>query len=322
MRLLYYARGGGHGHVLRGLALLRRLGHGTLLGPARLAHWAAALDVDYVAAPDACDATWIGKLPAPGMLLVDVFPRGVVGELAPLLGRTSAWLISRWVSPDYYCHPPVRAAITSAYERLVWTEPPPAALRSLPIPQLEIEPVLLGSAALGREEARRALGLATGERLLLGIGSGDVDHQMRLCRLLGKVADRVGVELRFVSAELPPSPPVVRLFPAARVLAAADVVVTAGGYHAFHETRRIGAPTVFIPQRRRYDDQWQRVLGRVVATDPVELECCVRRLLTEQVQAAAVAPRAVADGATALARLVERRVQQGVLAEEEIAALA
>ena len=37
------------------------------------------------------------------------------------------------------------------------------------------------------------------------------------------------------------------------------VTLIAGGYHAFHETRRAGVPTIYIPQRRRYDDQWWRV---------------------------------------------------------------
>ena len=121
-----------------------------------------------------------------------------------------------------------------------------------------------------------------------------------------------------MSAELPPLPPVAPVFPAARVLAAADVVVTAGGYHAFHETRAAGVPTIFIPQRRRYDDQWQRVAGARVATDPRELEAHVRRLL----DGAVVAPQPLADGADALARLVERRMQQRVLTEEEITSVA
>jgi hypothetical protein len=46
VKLLYYAAGGGHGHALRGLALLERLGYGTLAAPARLAGWAKARGVD------------------------------------------------------------------------------------------------------------------------------------------------------------------------------------------------------------------------------------------------------------------------------------
>ena len=318
MRLLYYALGGGHGHVLRGLALLSRLGDGTLVGPARLAGWAKSLGVDYLAPPEPYEGTWIATLPAPELLLVDVFPRGVVAELPPLLAQSPAWLVSRWVSPAYYLHPPVRAAIERAYEYLVWTEAPPAPLHALDVPRIDVAPVLLRPPMMTRADAREALGVPTEQRLLLGLGSGDVEHQARLCRLLGKVCARLGLALRFVSAELPARPPVTRVFPAARVLAAADVVVTAGGYHAFHETRMAGVPVVFIPQRRRYDDQRHRVAGAPVATDPYALEAEVRRLLAGEV----VTPEPVADGAGALARLVERRMQHGVLAEEEVAAMA
>jgi hypothetical protein len=318
VRVLYYALGGGHGHVLRGLAVLSRLGHGTLLGPRRLAGWAETLGVDYLAPPEPYDPEWIDAVPTSSLLLVDVFPRGVVAELPPLLARTPAWLVSRWVSPAYYLHPPVRAAISRCYERIVWTEPPPAALRALDVPRIDIPPVMLRPPTLTTAEARRELDVASGPRLLLGLGSGDAEQQARLCRLLAKVAARVGVALRFISTELPPLPPVTPVFPAARVLAAADVVVTAGGYHAFHETRAAGVPTIFIPQRRRYDDQWQRVAGASVATDPHDLEMQVRRLLDN----GRVARHAVGDGADALARLVERRMQLRVLTEEEIAAVA
>ena len=318
MRVLYYALGGGHGHVLRGLALLSRLGRGTLLGPARLAHWGAMLGVDYRAAPEPYEREWIGTLAPPDLLLVDVFPRGVVGELPPLLERAPAWLISRAVSPAYYLHPPVRAAISRHYERIVWTEPPAVVLRGLPVSQLDAPPMLLRPSPLTKPDARRALGVLSGQRLLLGLGSGDVDHQARLCRLLGKIAARVGVALRVISTDLAPVAPVTPVFPAARVLAGADVIVTAGGYHAFWETRLAGVPTVFMPQRRRYDDQGQRVAGAIVATDPHDLEAQVRRLLVDGV----VDPQPIGDGAALLARLVERRVQDGVLAEEEVAPLA
>jgi hypothetical protein len=207
VRVLYYALGGGHGHVLRGLALLGRLGYGTLLGPARLASWATTLGIDYVTAPEPYGAQWIERVPTPGLLLVDVFPRGVVAELPPLIARAPTWLVARWVSPAYYLHPPVRAALADAYECIVWTEPPAAELRTLAPRQIMVPPVLLRPAALTRAEARRALAVPPAQRLLLGLGSGDLEHQARLCRLLEKVATRLGLALRFVSAELRPCRP-------------------------------------------------------------------------------------------------------------------
>jgi len=141
--ILYYARGGGHGHVLRGLAVLSRLGRGTLLGPLAHAPWAAALGVAYVSPPAAGAREWFAGCPAPALLVVDVFPRGVVGELTPLLERApAAWLVARRVREDYYLHAPVRAALESRYERVLWCETPPPVLAGLAVPATPLPLVL------------------------------------------------------------------------------------------------------------------------------------------------------------------------------------
>jgi UDP:flavonoid glycosyltransferase YjiC (YdhE family) len=321
--VLYYALGGGHGHVLRGLAVLSRLGHGTLLGPARLASWAAALGVTYVSPSAAELHAW----PAPGLLVVDVFPRGVVGELTPLLQRTAvAWLIARRVREHYYLHPPVRAALERCYERVAWCEAPPPGLAALGTNSIRLPPILLAAPGLERAQARRHLDVALEAPLILGLGSGEAERQHRLCRLLGNIAARHGAALRFVSTELASAGPVVSIFPAAAWLPAADVVVTAAGYHAAYETARAGVPTVFVPQARAYDDQRWRAGERVthataacaVAGDPPALEAAIARLLRDGRRS----PARVGDGAAALARLIERRVELGILPQEEIAALA
>jgi len=239
-------------------------------------------------------------------------------ELPPLFERTPAWLVTRLVSPAYYLHPPVRAALAECFEYVVWTEAPTAELRALAPRTAVIPPVLLPHAPLTKAEARRELGVSAECRLLLGIGSGERDQQARVCRLLEKLCTRLGLTLRFVSAELQLASNVVDLFPAAPVLVGADVIVAAGGYHTVHEIRAAGVPAVFLPQRRRYDEQGRRVAGKNIATDPYALEALVRRLLVD----GRVAPEPVGDGAGMLARLVQRRVQEGVLPEEEITAVA
>lgn len=317
-RIVYHALGGGHGHVLRGLAILGRLGDGTLVGPARLSAWAQAVGVAYASPPVGQEAAWVAAQPPPDLLLADVFPCGVVGELVPWLGRVPAWLVTRRVVADYYLRADVRRALESCFERVLWTEEPPSALRALAVAQDHLPPVLLAVDALARAEARRRLGVAGDGPLILGLGSGDPARQARLARLLGAIAARAGATLSFVSDELPPAPPVVRLFPAAAVLGAADVVVSAAGYHAFHETAAAGVPTVLVPQRRRYDDQWWRARAACVAGDPAALEAAVARLL----RAGGGRSRRFEDGAGAVARAVQRRVQAGVLAEEEVAPVA
>ncbi|MBI2207502.1 MAG: hypothetical protein HYU41_27030, partial [Candidatus Rokubacteria bacterium] len=277
-RVVYYAAGGGHGHVLRGLAVLHALGTGTLVGPRRLASWAAALGVDYVAA-DPHEIANVTALRNAALLLVDVFPRGVVGELAQDTCAAPRWLVTRRVTPAYYLDPRVRETIETGFEQIVWCEEPPAELMTLRVPRHRVPPVLLCPPVLDRDAARRRLGVTNDRRLILALGTGDPGRQGHLARLLGKIAARADADLRFVSDDLPAGGPVLRLFPAAAYLRAADVVVAAGGYHAVHETQAVGVPTIYIPQARRYDDQWWRVRNLPVATDPATLERMVRDLL-------------------------------------------
>jgi len=330
-RILYYALGGGHGHALRGLAVVSRLPNATLVLPERLGAWARALGVRHVAAPEADLAGFAASLEPPELLVADVFPRGPVGELGPLLERAGAcWLVARRVRPAFYLDPCVREALETRYERVVWTEPCPPALAELRVPALQLAPVLLAPGPLSREVARAALGVAPATPLVLALGSGPPECQYRLQRLLAKLAERLGTVLRFVSHELPAVPPQVwALFPAARWLPAADAVVAAGGYHAVHETTAAGVPAVFLPQKRRYDDQDARVAGRRVARSPEELAAQLRavlggagRLPAGGLVADAAQQHAPEAGARRLARLLERRVQAGVLGEEEIAAMA
>jgi hypothetical protein len=209
------------------------------------------------------------------------------------------------VPPDYYLDPPVRDAIESRYRLLVWTEEPPPELRSLRIRQVRTGPVLLRSAPLPRQGARRRL---------LAIGAGPREGQRLLLRLLEKLAARLDVELRFVSDLLPVEP----AFPAASLLSTADVVVSAAGYHSYHEIEASGVPAVYLPQDRSHDDQDARAAGRPIARTPEELEARVVELLGRGRGPGVRFP----DGAGRLAEWVQRRMESGGLPEEEIAPVA
>ena len=113
------------------------------------------------------------------------------------------------------------------------------------------------SLALSRNRAREALGLAPHDRVILALGSGALDLQARQQSMLKKVARCLDAKLRFLSDELDGA---TKAFPASPLFPAADAIVSAGGYHAFHEISASGLPAVFIPQERLYDDQAGRVL--------------------------------------------------------------
>ena len=108
--------------------------------------------------------------------------------------------------------------------------------------------------------------------------------------------------------------PATRAFPAASLLPAADVVVSAGGYHAWHEIMASGVPAVFLPQRRQYDSQHRRVRGCPVAETPMQLERMIRDLLGQ----ARGPGRRFPDGAAD----VESRLQERVLLRKQIASMA
>jgi hypothetical protein len=334
MRILYYALGGGHGHVMRGLALLRRARqilpdhHATLIAPRRLREWARREEVTLRAPPDERPSAdqltrWVEQIvdeSVPDLLLVDQFPRGILGELQSALAHTSmpAWLISRWVRPRYFLQAAVRQVIERRYSGMIWCEAPPDALRKLELPQYDVGPIVIRTAAqcLDRSAARAALRLEGEHQVLIALGSGSVARQRDFCRLLRRMCARVSARsgrqltLYFVSAELPSHVSthltVGALFPAMRYLRAADLVVTACGYHACHETRSLGLPAVFVPQRRLYDDQFARAAahGSPIASSPQELERLVGRILDRSAATPPDPPLHEADGASAVVRLV------------------
>jgi len=291
---------------MRGLALLSRLGEGVLLGPARIRTWADALGVELLAAPEPLEASslraFLARTAAPDLLLVDVFPRGLLGELEDFRRRAgTSWLVTRRVRPAFYGHAPVREALAS-YARVLWSEEPPPELADVHPRASRIPEVLLAPRPFSRLQARKRLGIPGRGPVVFGLGAGPSQAQSRMHRLLGKIAARLGAHLVFATDEAAGQ----RVFPAAAYLAAADVAVAAGGYHAYHELRAAQVPAVFVPQWRRYDDQADRVRNGLIAADPEGLERLLASLLRGEDLPGARLPllREPAAGAEALAALV------------------
>ncbi len=320
MHVVYYGLGGGHGHAVRGLAILGRWRERrpadriTLLAPERLSPWAVQEAIPCLC-PPAGDVTreslerWLAGCFArdpPDLLLVDVFPRGVLAELPGVMpAGVVAWLVSRWCRPRYYLEPSVRAFLEKRYRGIVWGEDPPPGLEGLTIEQQRVEPILISRPrqCLSRDEAREAFGVDGADVLVLILGSGDAERQKSLEGLLRGIRIRLQtaspgkIIYEILSTERGHS-----VFPAMRYLRAADLVVCAGGYHAFHETRCLGVAAVHVPQQRTYDDQFRRVAGAAMARSPEELERTMARLL-----ASAARPRAryVDDGPSQVVGLLQ-----------------
>lgn len=307
MNVAYYGFGGGHGHAVRGLAVLRRLRarlpHAslTLLAPARHRAWAEHEGVRLLSPPEPTDPdrlrAWVTATldaTAPDLICVDVFPRGVLGELR-LDGRR-AWLVSRWVRPDYYLAPDVRAAIERDFTGVAWGEAPPPELSALQVRQEIVPPMLVRSAqeCANRTAARKRLGVDATAPLVLALAPDDDERRHSLGVQLERwCAARPRVVLRVLDGTA---------FPAMEILRAADVVVGGGGYHAVHETRALGVRAIHIPEPRRYDDQFHRAAwAESSVASPFALE---RALDAAFAAGPAPQPTATSDGATALVDLM------------------
>ncbi len=144
-KVAFYACGGGTGHGVRALGLARAcriLGlEPLLLAPRRLEPFARWAGVRHLAPPvEPPDAqalrSWVLQVLGrfrPDALVVDVFPRGILGELGQDLQRLAPHLtlLCRHVDPRFYALPGMEFAL-GRYHLVLATEPPPPALAGHP----------------------------------------------------------------------------------------------------------------------------------------------------------------------------------------------
>ncbi len=308
-QVVYHAFGGGMGHATRAAAILRqlrRLGYESLLAltNARLPlpferegipflHFTDnAPDVLRVQVPQAIVAL------APQVLVVDVFPHGIVGELTDVLASLSCRkvLVYRHVQEPFAAQ--AREAMSHFDCALLAEEPP----TPLPCPAVPCCPLLLRNAdeLLPRAAAKTRLGVAEDETVVLGVSSESEEWTEDFFALLDKIWRRLKpqAQLRFAALPSPPAPlpqggrgEFVSHYPLIELFNGVDVVVGASGYHLFHEAQACGVEAIFLPQPRRYDDQFWRARNARVARGPEELE----RLLYETLETCRLKPLTAAQ---------------------------
>ena len=209
---------------------------------------------------------------SPDLLLVDTFPGGSFGELVSVLEMAKhRVLVARRVRDEFAGEVSYASLLPAYDDRIV----PDAR---------DVGPILLRerSELLSRQEARRALGVADGQRavyLSLG-GGGDVTAGARLPALCDALLER-GWHVVVAAGPLYQGPerrgPAItwldRYCPL-ELMQGFDAAVSAGGYNSFHELMYAGVPTVFLPLPRIADDQHERTAraeragaGRVAQSD-------------------------------------------------------
>ncbi len=276
--ILYYAAGGGLGHLTRATALLGRLEPGrpaallTASPFARDPRVTGGLPV--VAIPRELEAdlpayrAWLEALLASGdydALYVDSFPGGILGELcgpAALGGLTLRHAARRlkWAAYERRL-----AGALPRYERTYVLEPleqPHAdalADCSTQVEALTLAPPQPGPAPDGPWPGDRPLWVVvhSGSREEVADLVAYADDQRRL--------EGSPAHLLVVSPdppdELPPGASTVDLYPASDLYPAADRIFTACGFNCMREAEPYRDRHRFVPYERALDDQHARAAG-------------------------------------------------------------
>ena len=309
--LVYYACGGGLGHVTRAAAILRqarRLGQHSLLA---LTNAVLPLPLHHEQIPFIhCPAETRPELAAqlreafsvqpPGLLVVDAFPAGVLGELPELLPALPCHkvLVLRCLREPYHAQV---TELLPLFDRVLLAEdcPLPAG-----IPAVPCGPMLIRDAEerLPRAEARRRLGVHDDTPVVLGVSTGSPEWSVDFFALLQKALHRLRrpAHLRFAAPRHPDHPLLVTHYPLCELFNGVDIVIGASGYNLFHEVTTSGIRGIFLPQSRRYDDQEWRARHARVARSPEELEAALQHALEQPRPEAPSIP----NGATLAARML------------------
>ena len=258
-----YALGGGWGHLTRAVALariVRREREVRVLANTPYARYLTG-EADLVGANP---ARAIAESP-PDTLIVDTFPRGLGGELAPLLPglKCRKALVHRDLNPRYVAWASLREFVERHYD-LVLVPGEPAPLDNLPA-AVRTEPWLVRSA---HELPPRDVA----EPFVLVCAAGKREE----LAWYGAVAAALSAHatVRCVAAECPPGckPELwIRHWPAIELIASASVVVGGAGYNTVNECLACHVPLVARAWPRTYDRQAERTArAGITAVETVE----------------------------------------------------
>ena len=289
---VHYAVGNGLGHVVRSLASARLLarrfpGRHVLIANTTLRESAAALvatepqvtlcwlPADLTPANARRDIPlWLDAL-RPAALVVDTFPRGLVGELAGWFrwdcptSLKRRWLVSRQLPTAYASDFDLLRFAGQCYSRIyVPGETSPLATLPQAIPTA---PFLLRN----RDElpdvvsAARWLGVDPREGAVVVAASGTYSESLAWREQCARLAERWPADLPPLRVALPLElagdwevrgcPCRVRHWPLIECLPAVRLLLGGAGYNLSTEARTLGIPALQVPAPRTYDDQSSRL---------------------------------------------------------------
>lgn len=223
---------------------------------------------------------------APDLLVIDTFPSGPHGELAGVGtgGRARRALVRRAVPEERAGDATLREGLDDLDLAIVADDPHRLPLpAALPVPTVHVPPITMAEArdALGRDDARAALGLTrAGHVVLVASGGGGDAEAARRAESLAASVMRLAPETTVALAlgPLAPGPAraaaaqaqaassadaggrlrILRTAPLQPLLAAFDGAFSPAGYNTAHELAKAGVPAALFAQPRPFDDQAAR----------------------------------------------------------------
>jgi hypothetical protein len=328
-RVLYHALGGGLGHATRALALARQLAN-VLGGEHRLqinTPFRFTFERAIGGEPGLSMHSFLPTISTrprisevtlgyvrewcPDLLIVDTFPRGVVGELAEVFASWSGCprvLVSRGLPQKYVEDYALEDFVRRHYDLVLAPgEPSPFGGQ----PTFEMLPPFLvrdPDELLPREEALCVL--KADQAVVLVAGSGTQEECQDWERMVMAMVARWPADAPLLRLALPPhlmaraegSLPALQHYPLMECLRGVRLLVGSAGYNLVHEARAAGVAGLFVLRGRRYDDQAARL--RPEERGAGDLLAAVLRRLREPAPAPSGEPNGAALAARRIVRLL------------------
>lgn len=301
-KVLYYALGGGLGHLTRSYAILQALKAITdspleisLITNSPHAKFInqsinSAVDRLLIADSPAMLSTLLAQLFSEDwhLLIVDTFPRGLMGELSAWLAKLkmSKVLIQRYLNEQYLERFDVANFTQNHYQlALRLTDTMPAQL--LTAHMIDLPPVTI-LPFIDQQGPKLFSDNGDGERKV--DDKRAINGRKLLFIDFGKEADaflEVLYQTQNINWTVVTTRPAKRAsvdhicyYPAATLFPQTDLVVGNGGYNLFHELKLTNKPAIFLPQPRTYDDQFSRVKSYPAATNTEQFSLLLNKFST------------------------------------------